>query len=151
MLISKFHIGQASLEKHAPTPAAVEYSSFYKEKIAGNGALLAIYQDKVGADSKGAFFEKSKQHWASLKKFIVSELPAYLPDSGFIGGDKPGEDDFHVGGWLARIVATVGGSDISALTGPEELNQAIPPKVEAYWKLWSGRESWKTVYADGLH
>jgi len=86
-----------------------------------------------------------------LRKFIVEVLPAHLPDSGFIGGSRPAEEDFDVGGWLARIVMTVGGTDVDALAGPNALAQPVPPKVIAYYKFWSGRDSWKKVYAAGLH
>ena len=76
-------------------------------------------------------------------------MPGYLPESGLIGGERPGEDDFHVGAWLARIVSTTGGKEVSALEA--ELGQPVPPKVVSYWNAWSERDSWKKVYAQGLH
>ncbi|KAI5122581.1 hypothetical protein M0805_004798 [Coniferiporia weirii] len=140
---------QAALEKHSVTPEGAEFSDFYVDKIAANGGLLAVYADKAHPDAKQKFFETSEQHWANLRTFILETLPGYLPSSGFIGGESPGEDDFHVGAWLARIVATIGGSDTSAL--PNEIKQDVPLKVKTYWKTWSDRDSWKLVYAGGLH
>jgi len=142
---------QAMLEKHSKTPEAAEYSEFYKDKIVGNGGLLAIYKGEVPEDVKENFFKTSEKHWGNLTKFIVEELPPNLPESGFIGGDKPAEDDFHVGGWLARIIATIGGKDAGALSGENALNQPVPLKVVKYFETWAARDSWQTVYADGLH
>ena len=114
-----------------------------------NGGILAIYQSKVSNEVKGVFFDQSKRHWENLNAFILDELPKILPEKGFLGGDNPGEDDFHLGAWLARIVATTGGKDVSALEA--ELGQSVPPKIVAYWATWSVRDSWKKVYAQGLH
>ncbi|EJD04159.1 uncharacterized protein FOMMEDRAFT_106643 [Fomitiporia mediterranea MF3/22] len=141
---------QDALHKHASTPEASEFSDFYKGKIEGNGGLLALYSDKAPDHAKQKFFETSTQHWENLRTFILNSLPSYLPDeTAFFGGDVPGEADFHGGAWLSRIVATVGGKDVDALES--ELKQPVPPKVVEYWKAWSVRESWKSVYAEGLH
>jgi len=142
---------QKSLEENSKKPEAAQYSGFYKKKMEENGGLLSIYKGEVPDDVKQKFFQTSQQHWVNLKTFLLEELPPYLPESGFIGGEKPGSDDFHLGGWLARIVATVGGSDISALETDNAVGQPIPAKVASYWKAWSGRDSWKAVYADALH
>jgi len=142
---------QAMLEKYADTPEAAPFADFYKGKKAGNGGLLAIYKGDATPEQKEQFFRDGKKHWERLTTFIVDKLPGYLPESGFIGGDKPGVDDYHVGGWLARIVATVGGKDIEALSGKDALNQPVPKKVADYFAAWSSRPSWKTVYAEGLH
>ena len=116
-----------------------------------NGGLLGIYKGEAPDNVKHGFFQQSRQHWENLRNFILLKLPSYLPDSGFIGGDIPGVDDYHLGGWLARIVASVGGSDVSALEGENAVGQPIPQKLVSYWQNWSGRDSWKTVYAKGLH
>lgn len=141
--------GQKALEHHSTTPDGNEHGDFYKAKIAGNGGLLAIYSGTAPDKATQQFYATSQQHWENLRKFILEELPGYLPESGFIGGERPGEDDFHLGAWLARIVATTGGKDASALEA--ELGQSVPPKVVAYWATWSVRDSWKKVYAQGLH
>jgi len=76
------------------TEDAAAYKEFY-DKLASNTHVLSIYQFKVTDDVKNGFFELSKAHW-DLRSFILDILPAYLPNSGFIGGVKPGEDNFHV-------------------------------------------------------
>lgn len=139
------------LEKYAPTQEAAEYSDFYKAKIDGNGGLLAIYKGEASPEAKAKHYEAGKALWARLRKFIVEELPPALPEAGFIGGDKPGEADYHVGGWLARIVSTVNGKDVDALSGENALDEPVPPKVAKYYAAWSARDSWKSVYAEGLH
>ena len=78
---------------------------------------------------------------------------AILPESGFIGGAEPGEDDFHFGAWLARVTWVCGGDKeaegYKALE--KELNGPVPDKVVSYWKAWSARPSWQKVYAETLH
>ena len=100
-------------------------------------------------DVKTAFFATSTKHWENISNFIISELPTYLPEGGFIDGEKPGETDYHLAAWLARIVAVVQGKTAEDLS--IELKQPTPPKVVAYFSAWSSRESWKKVYAEGLH
>jgi hypothetical protein len=76
-----------------------------------------------------------------------------LPETGFIGGAEPGEDDFHVGAWLARVTWVCGGNKeadgYKALE--KELNVEVPPKIVSYWKAWAVRPSWQKVYAETLH
>jgi len=144
---------QKALEKFAATPGAAEFKPFYDAKIAGNGGLLAIYQSEAPAHVRDGFFQSSQQHMDNIRTFIQDILPGYLPESGFIGGERPGEDDFHVAAWLARVAATMGGSadkdGVKALE--KEINGPVPAKIAQYWTVWSERGSWKTVYAGGLH
>ena len=92
-------------------------------------------------------------HWETISAFILNDLPTLLPESGFLGGAIPGEDDFHLGAWLARLVHVAGGKNekegYKALE--KETKQPIPPKVVAYWTAWTERPSWNRVYKDGLH
>jgi hypothetical protein len=146
-------LGQKSLEKFSVTPVGIAFKSFYDAKIASNESSLAIYQSKSDAKVTDDFFQSSKTHWENLRKFINEILPPYLPDSGFIGGERPGEDDFHVAAWLARITATTGGNPdkdgVKALE--KELGGPVPTKIANYWNSWSERESWKITYSEGLH
>jgi hypothetical protein len=102
---------------------------------------------------KNDFFEQSKAHWDALRSFILDILPAYLPNGGFIGGVKPGEDDFHVAAWLARIASVSGAKKTEEGMNEleKEVGMPIPEKVAKYWNVWVQRESWKKVYQDGLH
>jgi hypothetical protein len=101
------------------------------------------------------FIARSNIHWKNVSRFVSTDLPVYLPDSGFIGGDKPGEDDFHLAVWLARTVAVLGGTPdkngVKALEKELGGSETVPQKVQNYWKLWSGRDSWKTQYNKALH
>lgn len=85
--------------------------------------------------------------------YILNVLPTILPDSGFIAGSEPGEDDFHVGAWLARVAWITGAA--KEADGYEklekELKVSVPAKVASYWQAWAARDSWKKVYADTLH
>jgi len=141
---------QAKLESLLKV-SSPENKAFYERKIAENGFLVTVY------DGKGdhiAFFAEANAHWQRIANLITDELPKYLPDSGFIGGDKPGPDDFHVGAWLARIGMLTGGPvDADGWKSiAKELNgKPVPAKVQSYWAAWSAQPAWKKVYAAGLH
>lgn len=132
------------------TPEAAELKAFYDAKKEGNGGLLAIYKGEVPADVTASFISQSQSVWASITAYILTDLPALLPASGFIGGERPGEDDFHVGAWLARISMV---SDVKENVAEleKELGSPVPEKVVAYWNAWTARPAWKKVYAEGLH
>jgi hypothetical protein len=115
--------------------------------------LLSFYDGSASEEAKQEFFKKSSAVWDNIRAFILDTLTNILPESGFIGGDRPGEDDFHVGAWLARIASLSGvenaADDLAVLEN--ELGEPIPEKLAAYWSAWSERPSWKEVYAPGLH
>lgn len=152
-LTPKLITGQAALEKHSVHEDAVDHKDFYNDKLAGNGHALSVYQSQVPEHVKNEFFKTSKAHWDSLRSFILNILPTYLHASGFIGGVVPGEDDFHVAAWLARIAAASGakeaGEGIQLMQ--KEVGSPIPMKVVSYWNAWAQRESWAKVYGSGLH
>jgi len=141
---------EAALEKYSATPEAAPFKAFYDAKLAGNGGLLAIYQGKAPEEVKEGFFKQSQAHFANVTAFVFEVLPSHLTGSGFIGGEQPGEDDFHVGAWLTRIAATVGAtSGDDALKAFEAAyGKPVPEKVAAYWNAWIVRSSWKKVYAE---
>ncbi|KAJ7655102.1 hypothetical protein DFH06DRAFT_1201604 [Mycena polygramma] len=144
---------QAALDKYAQEAGAEEFKAFYETKKAQNGGLLAIVTGKAPEEHKNGFFSKSGAHFASVKTAVFEVVPGALPESGFLGGDAPGEDDFHLGAWLTRIAATTGAK--TADDAVEAMNTAygekVPAKVVAYWGAWTARPSWKKVYAGGLH
>ncbi|KAF7306659.1 GST N-terminal domain-containing protein [Mycena indigotica] len=161
---------QKALEKYLQDPAAAPYKTFLEGKKAFNGGklfnflskhylltwtqgLLAVVNGTASAEHKAGFFAQSQAHFASVKTGLYEVVPGLLPESGFIGGEIPGEDDFHVGAWLTRIAATTGAT--SADNGVESLGKAyggpVPAKVAAYWAAWTARPSWKKVYASSLH
>ncbi|KAJ6574818.1 hypothetical protein B0H19DRAFT_1254469 [Mycena capillaripes] len=144
---------QAALEKYSAGPDAEEFKAFYETKKTQNGGLLAIVQGKAPEEHKASFFSKSNAHFESVQTAVFEVLPSALPDNGFIGGDVPGEDDFHLGAWLTRIAATTGAktSEDAVAAMNAAYGAAVPAKVVAYWGAWTARPSWKKVYANGLH
>ncbi|KAH9857842.1 hypothetical protein C2E23DRAFT_864881 [Lenzites betulinus] len=144
---------QNSLEKHSVLPEAAPFKAFYDAKKAANGGVLAIYKGAATPEAARDFLAQSVQHWATLAAFIADGLPAALPASGFLGGTTPGEDDFHVGAWLTRVVHLTGGTaDKDGYKSLQKETKApVSPKVAAYWAAWVTRPSFKKVYADGLH
>jgi hypothetical protein len=138
------------LNKHSQSEAALEHKDFYTEKLSSNGGLLAIYSGQVPQEVKDGFFAKSQQHWNDIGRYITDILPASLPATGFFGGEvTPGEDDFHVAAWLARITSLSGATDAAGIE--KEIGKPVSERVRAYWKAWTERASFKKVYADGLH
>lgn len=132
---------------------SANHRAFYDRKLAVNSQVLAIYQSKVPDDIKNGFFKKSEAHWKALRSFILDILPSHLPENGFIGGGRPGEDDFHAAAWLARIAAAGGAKETQQglIELEKEVGKPIPVKVANYWNSWAERESWKMVYGNGLH
>jgi len=141
---------QAKLEEVAPK-SPEDLKAFYKEKLEFNGFLSSVYAEGAGSEATSGWFAKSIQHWADVKAFVETELPGYLPASGFIDGAAPGEADFHVAAWLARTAGVSGASTDNVAPLGEALGITLDPKVIAYFDAWKTRESWKTLYAEGLH
>jgi len=84
---------------------------------------LAIVKGEAPEEHKTGFFTRSQEHFDSVKTAVLVVVPGFLPDSGFIGGNVPGEDDFHVGAWLTRIAAT---------TGAKSADEAVAAMEKAY-------------------
>ncbi|KAF8605106.1 hypothetical protein BDV93DRAFT_471034 [Ceratobasidium sp. AG-I] len=141
---------QAKLEELAPK-SPEDLKAFYKEKLEFNGFLSSVYAEGAGPEATSGLFAKSTQHWADVKAFVETELPKYLPTSGFIDGAAPGEADFHVAAWLARTAGVSGASPDNVAPLGKALEITLDPKVVAYFDAWKVRESWKTLYAEGLH
>lgn len=142
--------GQNALDKYAASPEGAAFKDFYAQKLEGNGGILKIYNGEApGTD----FFTVSTNHWKNVVEYLTTDFVAVLPESGFIGGAEPGEDDFHFGAWLARVTWVCGGNKeadgYKALE--KELKGPVPEKVVSYWKAWSARPSWQKVYAETLH
>ncbi|KAJ6577504.1 hypothetical protein B0H19DRAFT_1120164 [Mycena capillaripes] len=129
---------QAALERYSQGPGAEPYKAFYQVKLAQNGEMLAIISGRASEQDKAAYFAKSQAHFDSVKNAVF---------------EIPGEDDFHVGAWLTRIAALNGAksSDDAVVAMGAAFGKLVPGKVVAYWDVWTGKSSWKKVYANGLH
>ncbi|KAJ7808611.1 hypothetical protein B0H14DRAFT_2460936 [Mycena olivaceomarginata] len=144
---------QAALERYIADPAAAEYKNFYEPRLAANGGLLEIFRRKAPADVQAGYFVQSQTHFDAVRSALFEVYPELLPTSGFIGGEVPGEDDFHMIAWVTRIAFIIGAT--SSADGLDAFERAygapVPVKVAAYWGAWAERESWKKVYAETLH
>ncbi|KAJ3528655.1 hypothetical protein NM688_g7966 [Phlebia brevispora] len=141
---------QNALGKYSSSPEGAAFKGFYAEKLESNGGVLKVYK---GEAPSADFFTLSTNHWQNVVGYLQNDLPAILPESGFIGGTEPGEDDFHVGAWLARVTWVCGGDkeDEGYKALVKELKGDVHPKIITYWKAWSARPSWKKVYEETLH
>ncbi|KAJ6496831.1 hypothetical protein DFH09DRAFT_1376330 [Mycena vulgaris] len=130
------------LKKYAQSPEEAPYKAFYDEKIAFNTGILVLYKDTALPAEKAAFLAQSAAHFAALKRAA------------------PGEDDFHVGGWITRIAALCGVTSAEdALAAFERaFGEPVPERVGTYCGAWTERESWRKwtaswrwMYAAPLH
>ncbi|KAL1732060.1 hypothetical protein EV714DRAFT_271101 [Schizophyllum commune] len=163
---------QRALEAQSARPEGAPYKDFYDAKKASNGEFLAIVDGSAPVEAKQAFFDKANALQETIRSFIYDELPKMLPaldsDNGhFLSGDLPGETDFHLAAWLARIFSTCGAGQVgnaseSARDASQKARDAsekakaafgvpLPPTVLAYWNAWVARPSWGKVYGQGLH
>jgi hypothetical protein len=141
------------LKKYAATPEAQMHKAFYDKQITQISSLHAVLNGQAPDDGKQRFFSKSSALWDGIKVFIVDTLPSAINGGPFIGGVRPGVDDFHVGAWIARI-AFVSGAQKSdeGLSVLEKRFGPLDEKVKAYWTAWVGRDSWVKAYPNNaLH
>lgn len=145
--------GLGHLKKYAATPEAEAHRAFYDTQITNISGLHAVINGQVPDEAKQRFFSKCSALWDGIKVFIVQTLPTVINEGPFIGGVRPGVDDFHVGAWIARI-AFVSGAQKSeeGLSALEKRFGPLPEKVKAYWTAWVGRDSWVKAYSNNaLH
>ncbi|EJT97805.1 hypothetical protein DACRYDRAFT_71470 [Dacryopinax primogenitus] len=129
-----------------------ELKAYYATKLPTLGYLNSIYTD-APQDKVDAFVDTSVKHMQRVNEFILHTLPTCLPESGFVEGSTPGEADFHLAAWIARISLLAGAPTAAEAQGAleKELGEKLPEKVAKYIEAWAGTEAWKEVYADGLH
>ncbi|KZT57074.1 hypothetical protein CALCODRAFT_550552 [Calocera cornea HHB12733] len=129
-----------------------EMKAYLATKLPKLGYLNSLYTEAL-ADKVQEFVNTSIAHMQRVDGFILHTLPMYLPESGFVEGAIPGEADFHLAAWIARISLLSGAPTTAKI--PEalekELGQKLPEKVASYLAAWAERAGWKAVYADGLH
>ncbi|KAH9996415.1 hypothetical protein BJV74DRAFT_828126 [Russula compacta] len=139
------------LKRYAATPEAQANKAFYDKRIASISGLYAILNNQAPDEAKQGFFTKSTALWDGIKAFTLERLPAAIAQGPFIGGARPGVDDFHVGAWLARIASILGAQKseegVSAL---EKTFGPLPEKVKVYWATWIARDSWVKTYRDNV-
>jgi hypothetical protein len=139
--------GLGHLKTYAAAPEGQVHRPFYEARITKLSGLLAVLNGQATNDAKQAFFSKSTALWDNVKVFMVETLPAAIAEGPFIGGARPGVDDFHVGVWVARF-AWVSGARKSeeGVSMLEKRFGSLPEKVKAYWAAWIARDSWVMAY-----
>jgi hypothetical protein len=139
------------LKKYAATPEAQAHKPFYNKRIATISRLHALLNNQARDKAKQNFFSATASLWYGAKAFILETLPAAIVEGPFIGGDRPGVDDFHVGAWLARIAFVLGAqiSDAGVAALGREFGP-LPEKVKVFRSAWVGRDSWVKAYPDNL-
>ncbi|GAA5968863.1 hypothetical protein JCM11641_000761 [Rhodosporidiobolus odoratus] len=129
--------------------------AFYEKKIAENGGLLAMYEGKQDAAD---FYKKSTDLWTNIGKTVALLETKFEPGTVFLVGDQVSLADLHVGAWFVRILAVCGATSISDLAASiKKLDEAlgaghqVGQKTTAWLEALTERESFKEVYAEGLH
>ena len=115
------------------------------------GGLYAVYTPGASSDVTGPFFKVSQDNWDAVANFTINVLPKYLPEQGFIGGEVPGEADFHVAAWTAHIAAVLGAKNEAGAWKVFETFGPVSESLKNYWDTWTAKKSWNVVYKDGLH
>jgi len=139
------------LKRYAMTPEGQAHKSFYDQRIAAISGLYALLNGQASDEVKQSSFSATTALWDAIKAFTVETLPAAIAEGPFIGGDRPGVDDFHVGAWLARIAFVLGAQNSDA--GVSVLEKAfgpLPEKVKVFWSAWIVRDSWVKTYPDNV-
>jgi len=126
---------------------------FLEDKLAANKMLLDTYAGSTGAESQKAFFEAATKSWQEGVPEVLGKLEESIKGT-YVLGDQVSLGDLHLIAWLSRIIEIAGGDRTAA--GLQTLEQSlanfkIGPKLEAFWAAWIERESFKSVYASGLH
>lgn len=141
------------MKRYAAAPEGQANKPFYEGRIAKLSGLYAVLNGQAAEDVKRAFFSKSTALWENVKVFLDETLPAAIGEGPFIGGARPGVDDFHVGVWLARIAWSSGAQ--KSEEGVSVLEKRFGPlleKVKAYWIAWIARDSWVKAFPENaLH
>ncbi|KAJ7745190.1 hypothetical protein DFH07DRAFT_942883 [Mycena maculata] len=145
---------KTALEEYLALPGAEVYKPLYTARLGATRGLYAIYNHKVPADAQSAFFTRSQAHWGSVRSALFEIFPAFLPSDGmapFIGGDVPGEDDFHLIAWLTRIAAAAGATtkDDALKTFEKDCGAPVPGAIADYWAAWVVRPSWSKRSGSG--
>lgn len=143
---------QKALDKFAPS-APEEFKSFLEKKQKDNQQLLDFYNGNPDDAAKQQHYAATKEMWRSAGIVIRGVLTQAIQKNGgtYAGGDKPGEADFHIITWLARMATNAGvepGASASEAIGKLRDytgGHAIDPSVEKYWDAWSKRDSFKKI------
>jgi hypothetical protein len=147
-----FPTGLAKIKEYAALPTAVPFQAIFDARIATFSIMLSIFDGSASESTKKTFFAASQDKYEASRAFVIDTLPASITDGPFVAGVQPGEDDFHVAAWLARIARSAGASSESEGLAALEtwFGAPVPEKVKVLWSAWVERESWKTVYPDGV-
>ena len=141
------------MKKYAASDEGQAHKTFYDQKIASISHVHAMLNGHASDGDKQGYFARSTDLWVSIKAFAVETLPGAITVGPFIGGARPGVDDFHVGAWIARIAFVVGAKKSEEGIGAlEKKFGPLPEKVKGYWNAWIARDSWVNAYPDhALH
>ncbi|KAL1413633.1 hypothetical protein Q8F55_001411 [Vanrija albida] len=141
---------QKALEAFAPD-APAEFKAFLEGKQRANGHLLEFFTGNPDQEARTALYTSAQQLWDHAGQFIRGEVTHLLKKSNgsYLNGQEPGEADYHLITWLARIITNAGVQPNSisgvALKAVQERTggQEIDPVVAGFWDSWTQRESFK--------
>jgi hypothetical protein len=140
--------GLGGLRKYAAADEGQTHKSFYDAKIVTLSRIHAVLNGLATEGDKQGYFAASTNLWTAIKAFTLETLPAAITAGPFIGGARPGVDDFHVAPWLARIALLLGAQKSEeGITALEHFGP-VDEKVKAYWNAWIARDSWVKTYPD---
>ncbi|KAL7409646.1 hypothetical protein BDY24DRAFT_402531 [Mrakia frigida] len=140
---------------------------FLQKKLDANSILFDIYYSPSGPETEArrkVFFAASQKAWSVGVVEVLKTLEEEMVGV-YALGDQVSLADLHLIAWLARVVFLSQGGPTSAgldalerqiaghgAGGPtDQASLKVGPKVKAFWNSWIGRDSFKSVYVNGLH
>ncbi|KAH9823483.1 hypothetical protein DFH28DRAFT_881124 [Melampsora americana] len=154
--------------------ASQSIKDFWQEKLKTEEKTLDILLMKASKSDEESFFNRTRTSWKSSVTLLAQFVNTINSNQcDFILGSKVTLVDIQLVPWLARFFLILGyttppsPSSIHATELQQRLEKILKliPNyeidqlqlrktclgLEKYWKTWSERESFKKVYADGLH
>jgi hypothetical protein len=147
--------GLPRIKAYAASPAGAVHAQKYAAKISFVEGLLAIYTRTASQRAQTEFFAASQANFEASRVFLIKILPSALSSSGhrgpFSAGAAPGEDDFHIIGWLAHAAFCAGARNAGDAMAALERRYGVrmPDNIVSLWRAWTARESFRRVYPGG--
>ncbi|KAG0151115.1 hypothetical protein CROQUDRAFT_651650 [Cronartium quercuum f. sp. fusiforme G11] len=166
-----------ALEKYSEenSTATNAIKSVWEDRLKSDKQIMEIYSKSATPEVANEFFKRTLKVWEKVVMMLGKIFRTIASHNGdYILGEQISLVDLHIGAWLARLFTILGYAEApSSSTNPtsglnlhqrlqsvlsigelvfdqEELKK-VCVGIEKYWSVLSARDSFRQVYADGLH